>query len=163
MHELQRKEKARLIAIENAQLAIKLISLKSDQNLRRTILEQEHDKHLKAKNNLCKLPVIDMSRNRLKYTGAADRGNDQSSRLSIRSSKSKPRASRNISTMSSKRGSRPPVKIVKLNNRVKNYKEINSLNSSNQDCNEVKEIILSIPPKIQSQALSPKDTSINTS
>lgn len=62
-HELRRKQEARLINIENAQLARRLMGLRVSKDLSCKAMLEDFEKHLRAKANLCKLPIINMSHN----------------------------------------------------------------------------------------------------
>ena len=63
LHELRRKEDARLINLENYQIAKKLISVRASRNFARKLMDSDFERHQRAKALLCKLPVIDMSKN----------------------------------------------------------------------------------------------------
>lgn len=53
---------------------MKLITMKGDSKLTKRTLDQEFDRQLKAKNILCKLPIIDMKKNTFRFGGAEQRG-----------------------------------------------------------------------------------------
>ena len=80
---MQRREQARLIDIENQKIAQKLVSVKGNAQLSKRRLENDFGKHQKAKANLCKLPIIDMT-NRY-HT------NDLSTPKILRTSRSRPK------------------------------------------------------------------------
>ena len=74
MHELVRKAAADEINKQNKQLAMKLIKMRGDDNLTKRSLDLSFERQLKAKNLLCKLPIVDMKKNSFRYGGAEMRG-----------------------------------------------------------------------------------------
>ena len=62
-HELLRKQQAKQINFENAQLAKRLMQLRVSKDVSCKLMLEDYEKHLKAKANLCKLPIIDMKLN----------------------------------------------------------------------------------------------------
>ena len=63
LHDNFRKTKNRQINIENLRLAKQLVSIKGSSELKKDYLEDEYNKKLKVKANLCKLPIINMKLN----------------------------------------------------------------------------------------------------
>ena len=63
LHELRRREQARLIEIENMKIAHKLMSVSGDPALKQRNLAEKYKSHQHAKAVLCKLPIIDMANN----------------------------------------------------------------------------------------------------
>jgi|DEB0MinimDraft_12_1074336.scaffolds.fasta_scaffold75644_1 hypothetical protein len=53
---------------------MKLITMKGDSKLTKRSLEHDFEKQMKAKNILCKLPIIDMKKNTFRFGGADARG-----------------------------------------------------------------------------------------
>ena len=75
LHELRRREQARLIEIENMKIAHKLMSVTGDPTLRPRNLAENFRTHQHAKAVLCKLPIIDMANNQFANgLGAGSRG-----------------------------------------------------------------------------------------
>jgi hypothetical protein len=63
LHDNFRKTKNRQINIENLRLAKQLVSIQGSSELKKDYLEDEYNKQLKVKANLCKLPIINMKLN----------------------------------------------------------------------------------------------------
>lgn len=75
LHELRRREQARLIEIENMKIAHKLMSVTGDPTLRPRNLAENFKTHQHAKAVLCKLPIIDMANNQFAHgLGVGSRG-----------------------------------------------------------------------------------------
>lgn len=75
LHELRRREQARLIEIENMKIAHKLMSVTGDPTLRPSYLAEKFKTHEHAKAVLCKLPIIDMANNQFSHgLGTESRG-----------------------------------------------------------------------------------------
>ena len=67
LHELRRREQARLIEIENMKIAHKLMSVSGDPSLKPRNLAEKFKTHQHAKAVLCKLPIIDMANNQFAH------------------------------------------------------------------------------------------------
>jgi len=63
LHENRRKEERRLRELENVFIAKKLMTVRGSKHLSKNIMDNNFDKHLRAKAILCKLPIIDMANN----------------------------------------------------------------------------------------------------
>lgn len=57
------RERARQVSIENQHLALKLIAVQGHEMLQKKNLDKHFNEQVKIKNIICKLPVIDMSKN----------------------------------------------------------------------------------------------------
>lgn len=77
LHGIVRKEKARLVSIENQNIAMRLITIKGDAHVQKKQLEKEFEQQIRIKGLLCKLPIIDMSKNIFRTAGAEQRGYQQ--------------------------------------------------------------------------------------
>ena len=62
LNEVHRRERRRLIEMENLKMARKLYTIKSSIPARKS-LEQEFKHHLKTKNLRCRLPIVNMKKN----------------------------------------------------------------------------------------------------
>jgi len=62
LNEVHRRERKRLIEVENLKMAQKLFKIKSSLPARKS-LEQEYRHHLKTKVLRCRLPIVNMKKN----------------------------------------------------------------------------------------------------
>lgn len=63
-----------MIAYENQKIAMKLLTMREDPNLSKRNLDLAFERNMKAKNIMCKLPVIDMAKNQFNTNTFDPRG-----------------------------------------------------------------------------------------
>jgi len=71
LNEVHRRERKRLIELENLKMAQKLYKIKSSLPARKS-LEQEYRHHLKTKVLRCRLPIVNMKKNLWNENSIAD-------------------------------------------------------------------------------------------